>query len=157
MVYCQSWLFLCPKGGEIMPLKDVFAWSGGGFFVLLTLVQITPIKIYPWSAIARWIGKAINGEVLGKLATVEARLERHIQADDERDADMHRARILQFNTELLREKKHTEEDFNEIFYNINCYERYCRDNPNYQNGRAVHAIANIGRVYDDRLKKHDFL
>ncbi len=25
------------------------------------------------------------------------------------------------------------------------------------NGRAVHAIANIGRVYDDRLKKHDFL
>ena len=41
--------------------------------------------------------------------------------------------------------------------NINCYERYCREHPDYQNGRAVHAIANIGRVYDDRLKKHDFL
>ena len=104
-----------------MPIKDFLTWGGGGLFLLLTLVQIAPVKINPWSAIARWV------------------------------------RILQFNTELLREKKHTEEDFNEIFYNINCYERYCRDHPNYQNGRAVHAIANIGRVYDDRLKKHYFL
>ena len=120
-----------------MQLSQIFAWGGGGIFLLLTLVQVSPVKINPWSALAR--------------------LEKHIQADDERDADMHRARILQFNTELLREKKHTEEDFNEIFYNINCYERYCRDHPDYQNGRAVHAIANIGRVYDDRLRKHDFL
>lgn len=140
-----------------MPISQIFTWGGGAVFLLLTLVQLAPLKINPWSAIARWIGKAINGDVLQKLDLVETRLEKHIAVDDERDADMHRARILQFNTELLREKRHTEEDFNEIFYNINCYERYCRDHPNYQNGRAVHAIANIGRVYDDRLRKHDFL
>lgn len=140
-----------------MQLSQIFAWGGGCVFLLLTLVQIAPVKINPWSAAARWVGRAVNGDVLDKLGKVETRLEKHIQVDDERDADMHRARILQFNTELLREKKHTEEDFNEIFYNINCYERYCREHPDYQNGRAVHAIANIGRVYDDRLKKHDFL
>lgn len=140
-----------------MSFDQIFAYGGGGLAVLLTLIQLAPIKVNPWSTIARWIGKAINGDVLEKLNGVEERLEKHITADDERDADMHRARILQFNTELLREKRHTEEDFNEIFYNINCYERYCREHPNYQNGRAVHAIANIGRVYDDRLKKHDFL
>ena len=27
----------------------------------------------------------------------------------------------------------------------------------YENNRAVHAIANINRVYDERLAKHDFL
>lgn len=134
-----------------MPLSQLFAWGGGGVFLLLTLVEIAPVKINPWSWLARAVGKAMG------IAAIEKKLDEHIQADDQRDADMHRARILQFNTELLREKKHTEEDFNEIFYNINCYERYCREHPNYQNGRAVHAIANIGRVYDDRLKKHDFL
>ena len=32
-----------------------------------------------------------------------------------------------------------------------------RDHEDYRNNRAVHAIANISRVYDERLQKHDFL
>ena len=76
-----------------MPIKDFLTWGGGGLFLLLTLVQIAPVKINPWSAIARWVGKAINGDVLDKLGKVEARLEKHIQNDDERDADMHRANL----------------------------------------------------------------
>ena len=40
---------------------------------------------------------------------------------------------------------------------IDFYERYCRDHEDYRNNRAVHAIANISRVYDERLQKHDFL
>lgn len=140
-----------------MELAELLKDGGGVILLLLTLVQLSPIKINPWNAIARWLGKAINGEVLDKLETVERRMNEHIKADDERDADMHRARILQFNTELLRDIKHTKEDFTEILYNIDCYERYCREHPDYQNNRAVHAIANIGRVYDERLEKHDFL
>ena len=70
---------------------------------------------------------------------------------------MHRANILQFNTALLRNIQHTKEDFSEIMYNIDCYERYCREHPNYQNNRAVHAIANIKRVYADLMKTRNFL
>ena len=36
-------------------------------------------------------------------------------------------------------------------------EKYCKENPDYQNNRTTHAVANISRVYDDRLIKHDFL
>lgn len=140
-----------------MELAELLTGGGGVILVLMTLIQISPVKVNPWNAIARWIGKAINGEVLSKLECVEKRLDEHIKTDDERDADLHRTRILQFNTELLRDKKHTEEDFAEILYNIDCYERYCREHPDYQNNRAVHAIANIERVYDERLEKHDFL
>ena len=85
------------------------------------------------------------------------KLEAHIDMDDERMADVHRTRILHFNNELLREIDHTKEEFIEALADIDEYEQYCKDHPKYKNNRAVHAVANIKRVYDDRLEKHDFL
>lgn len=132
--------------------------------LLLTLVEITPIKFNPLHKIARALGRAINADILSELETIKAaqrknasRLDEHIRVDDERNADMHRARILEFNTELLRNIPHTREEFIEILSEIDYYERFCRDHPDYQNNRATHAIANISRVYDDRLTKRDFL
>lgn len=144
--------------------RELIGWIVAGIAALSTLIQIAPIKINPWSAIAKWIGRAINADVLKELNEVkrsqrdaQAKLERHIRTDDERNADMHRSKILQFNNELLRDIHHTREDFIEVLAEIDCYERYCETHPEYQNNRAVHAIANIGRVYDERLRKRDFL
>lgn len=147
-----------------MNIQEILFGGGGVLLVLLTIVEITPIKISPWSALAKWLGKAINSEVIKELETVKAtqaetreRLEDHISANDKRDADCCRARILRFNNELIREIPHTKEEFVEILKDIDDYERYCREHKDYANGRAVHAIANIGRVYDERLEKHDFI
>jgi len=140
-----------------LSIQELLTGGGGVLLIAMTLVQIAPVKVNPWSWLARCVGKAINGDVLKKLDVLENRLDGHITMDDERNADLHRARILQFNTELLRGTQHTEEDFNEILYNIDCYERYCEAHPEYRNNRAVHAIMNIKRVYDERLAKHDFL
>ena len=147
-----------------MSLKEILTISGGGLIVLLTLIQVAPIKINPWSWIAKGIGKAFNAEVLKELQELKkeqegtrSKLEDHIKTDEENRADERRANILRFNNELVRELPHTREEFVEILADIDVYERYCREHPDYKNNRAVHAIANIGRVYDDRLKKHDFV
>lgn len=147
-----------------MTLKEIILAGGGGVFLLLTLVQIAPIKINPWSALANAIGRAINGDVMKSLEEVKAaqkaagaRLDKHIRMDDERNADQHRARILRFNNELVRDIPHTKEEFIDILADIDNYERYCKEHEDYKNNRAVHAIANICRVYDERLQKHDFL
>lgn len=147
-----------------MSIKELLAGGGGLLLLAMTLIQIAPIKVNPWSAIARAIGRAINKDVLDGLAEVKADqketrrvLDDHIKVDDTRNADAHRARILQFNNELLRDIPHTREDFIEILEEIDFYEKFCREHPDYQNNRCTHAIANIGRVYDDRLVKHDFL
>ena len=147
-----------------MSVQEIIASSGGILVILVTLIQIAPIEVNPWSTIVRAVGRALNGDVIAKLDKMEAiqsdtraELDAHIRMDDQRNADLHRVRILQFNTELLRDSKHTEEDFNEILYNIDCYEKYCSAHPEYQNNRAVHAIKNIERVYDERMEKHDFL
>ena len=134
-----------------MSIQELLLKGGGIVFALLTLVQITPIKVNPWSAIARAIGKAlIGGDIMAKL-------EEHIRVDDDRDADMHRYRLLRFNTELLRKTRHTKEEFDEILYSVTYYERYCEDHPKYENNRAVLAIENIKRVYKECMETNDFL
>lgn len=140
-----------------MSIHEWLVGGGGLLAVLLTLVQIAPVKINPWSVIAKAIGRAVNADVLRELDAVTQKLDTHIRVDDERNADEHRARILRFNNELLRDIPHTREEFIEVLKDIDHYERYCKAHPEYENNRAVHAIANIGRVYDDRLQKHDFL
>ena len=123
-----------------MPLDKILTYSGGGLLLLLTFIQLAPVKLDPWSAIARWIGRAINGEVLEKQL-----------------ADSNRLEILRFNNELLRSIDHTKEEFIEVLAEIDAYEDFCKDHPDYPNNRAVLAIENIREVYRERLKKHDFL
>lgn len=140
-----------------MSIQEIIAGGGGLLIVLMTLVQIAPVKINPWSAIARAIGRAVNTEVLKELETVKKKLEEHVIMDDQRVADGHRTRILHFNNELLRDIKHTKEEYIEVLAEIDAYERYCSENPNYPNNRAVLAIENIRDNYKERLQKRDFL
>lgn len=140
-----------------MNINEILTCGGGALVAVMTLVQIAPVKINPWTGLAKLLGRAINADVLKELKETKDKLEEHIRMDDERNADLHRVRILRFNTELLREQKHTEEEFNEVLYDIDCYERYCEGTPEYRNNRAVHAIKNIKRVFDELMKTHDFL
>lgn len=140
-----------------MSIQEILAGGGGLLAILLTVIELAPVKISPWSAMAKAIGRAINAEVLKGLETVKQDLADHIRTDEERDADEHRARILRFNNELLRDIPHTKEEFIEVLADIDFYERYCDEHKDYKNNRAIHAIANISRAYDDRLRKHDFL
>lgn len=139
-----------------MNLSELLAIGGGTAVALLTMVQITPIKINPWSWLAKHIGNALNADVLSEVKETKKRLDDHIKMDDQRNADLLRSRILQFNCELLNEKHHTREDFIEILAVVDDYESYCKTHEEYRNNRCTHAVANIKRVYDERLEKHDF-
>ena len=82
--------------------------------ILMTLVQIAPVKINPWSALAKAIGKAINADISKRLDEIEKKLDSHIKTDDQGRADDWRAAILRFNNELLRPIRHTKEEFVEV-------------------------------------------
>lgn len=140
-----------------MTIEEIISYGGGTLLFLMTIIQIAPVKINPWSAIAKAVGKAINADVLRELDIVKKDLADHVKANEARNADEHRARILRFNNELLRDISHTKEEFINVLADIDFYERYCRDHKDYKNNRAVHAIANISRSYDERLRRHDFL
>ena len=126
-----------------MDLTEVILGGGLTLVGVLSLIQIAPIKIDPWSSIARAIGRQLNGEVLDKI--------------DQNEAKNARYRVLRFDDEIRHGKRHTEEHFNQILDDIDMYDDYCREHPKYPNSKAVMAIANIKKVYEKCKNEDSFL
>ena len=147
-----------------MELKEILLDGGGALLILLTLVQIAPIKINPWSAIGRAFGRTINGDVLKKLGEIETKVNELDQRDKDQDAQREedkaldaRRRILQFADEIRRRDRHSEEHFNNVSEDIKSYTNYCRLHPKFENDRAKVSIKIIEETYEKCLKENDFL
>lgn len=118
---------------------------------LLTLIQLSPLKVNPWSVIGRGIGRFIGVEDVRKS------LDKHVSMDDERYAKQCRMRILRFNDELLQNIRHTKEHFDEILDDITEYERYCETHPGYRNSKANMAIETVEKTYQRCSAEKSFL
>lgn len=140
-----------------MSLLEIAELGGGGILLLTILVEIAPIKINPWSWLAKTAGRALNGEMLDKLSALE-RDVRQIKDDAaRREAVMARTRILRFGDEILHKELHTKEHFDQTLRDITAYEQYCDDHPEFENSCAVLTIQKIKETYMERLEKNDFL
>lgn len=124
--------------------------ASSGFFSLLALF----IQRF-WAKKDR--KSAGNDAVIVRLDRIETTLENHINEDREQDIRQARRDILRFNDEVRRGTPHTEESFDDILDCIDTYERYCSSHPDFANSKAVMAVDNIKRVYQERLVKNDFL
>lgn len=132
-------------------------YSGTGLIILLTLIEIAPIKINPWKAIGRSIGRAINSEVLDKVNKLEADM-RSIRDDiEEQSAVDCRARILRFGDEVLHGDEHSKDHFDQTLRDIATYERYCKDHPDFENNVTELTGQRIKEVYMRQLHDNDFL
>ena len=118
--------------------------------------NIHNVYVQSFQIIIHTANGCVHAEVLEQQKQTQKKLEEHIQVDDERNANLLRTKILRFNDELIDDKHHTREHFIEILAVIDAYEDYCRSHPDYKNNRCICAVANIKRVYNERLQKHDF-
>lgn len=131
--------------------------GGGGLVALLTIIQVSDIKINPWSAIGRAIGRAINGEVLDKVSSLETDVLKIRQEIGEQAAINSRARILRFGDEVLHGDAHSKDHFDQTLRDIDAYEKYCADNPDFSNNVTSLTSQRIKEMYMKRLDKNDFL
>lgn len=141
----------------------------GGFWaavavILLTLVEVTPIKINPWSWFAKTIGRAFNGEVMKEIGTLQTEIKdiKNDVADireeaKEREATNRRTRILEFGDEILHGLNYSKEHFDSIMMDISEYEYYCDEHPHYMNNVTKATIKHIKNVYDNNLTEDSFL
>ena len=136
----------------------------GILIILAGMIKIQKIELNLWNWIGRTVGRSINKEMMDQVNDLQSEikgmkteidtLKKEEELERVRQA---RQRILRFNDEILFEKRHSKEHFDEILDDIDTYEEYCRTHEEYENNKAVLAIATIREVYKDCLKTHDFL
>ena len=136
----------------------------GVAFLFLTVVQITPIKINPWTWIAKTIGRAITSDLMQEvkcmrrdLVGVHKELDELKEREAIKNADDARNRILKFADELRQHIRHSKEYFDQIISDIDMYLSFCRENKDYPNSKADIAIKYILECYDKVIKENDFL
>lgn len=74
--------------------------------IVMTIIEITPIKINPWSAIGNAIGKAINKSVMKEIADLK-------KEASERDENLNQ-RINENNAEVKEHLKKLDESVGEL-------------------------------------------
>ena len=132
----------------------------GGFsllIILLGMIKIPHIEINFWKWLGRGFGRVINDEVLTQVAGLKKDLDENKKEAELERVRQARQRILRFNDEILFEKRHSKEHFDEVLDDITVYERYCREHKEYENNKAVLAISTIKEVYQECMDTHDFL
>jgi len=155
-----------------MSLKDLLALiekDGAGWLllivVIMSLIQITPIQVNPWSAIFGWLGKQFNKEsdekreseikelkqeiasIKKDVENVGIRLDDHIEESKEQNVSDRRNRIIDVAGRMKRGQVFEVEQVDFLMTECDKYEMYCRDN-NISNGVATHSIRTIRDYYD---------
>ena len=144
-----------------MALTEILAivglGGGGGVALLLSLIEIVPIKAKPLTWLMNKLGKALNRDVIESLkaqreetCATRNELAEHIATDC-------RARILRFGDEVLHGQRHSKEHFEQILLDIKRYDVYCLEHPQFENNITELTSERIKEVYCRCLETNDFL
>lgn len=157
-----------------MNLKEIFDNLNLGnlsiiCFLALSLIEISPIKVNPWSMLIKWIAKLLGIvelktdviQIRDRMDELEEKIDKMKISENEKfqlkEALAARRRILRFNDELLQKVRHSKEMFDDILSDISDYDRYCRTHPDFVNQKAVFAEQNVARAYKKCMEENDFL
>lgn len=141
-------------------ISDIFATLA----LFSIVIEVAPIKINPWSFLAKKIGKAMNSDVLDSIDTLYKKvnqLDGYVkqleQAQLECEAKRARTRILRFGDEVRLNVKHSKDSFDEVLADITFYDTYCSTHPDFKNNRTKSTEKVIVDVYEECLRNDSFL
>ena len=125
-----------PQLGNLKDMTFIGWWV---LFITFSLVQISPIKINPWSTILRWIGNMLTGDLRKDLNSLIT--------------DVRRQTILTFARECRADMHHAAEEWNHILSVADEYEVYCQKNV-VSNGVVKADTEYIRGLYQELSREH---
>ena len=143
--------------GDSMTITEVFekitagemaGWALAALFVLLSLIQVSPIKLNPWDNIFAWIGKKMNGATEKRLQEVEKQV-----------SDMwinnHRQCILTFARECRSDISHSSDEWSNVLNVAEEYEKYVEEK-HITNGIINQDTQYLRKLYQELSMEHKF-
>ena len=141
-------------------MQQVVEWIGKNLWTIIIVVsifiQITPIKVNPWSALFKWIGKTITGNACSKIDGLIDKVEKIEKGVKTNEKDRIRWEILDFANSCRNDRKHTRDEFQHIVALNDKYKRLLSET-NDTNGVFEVEYNYIQDLYAERLEKNDFL
>lgn len=152
---------------SIQDIINLISKDGASWLVVIiiitSLVQISPLKLNPWSRLFGWLGKSLNNEVIEevkkvdkKVDEVEQKLEDHIAESENKSLQDTRSEILSFGSSIISGNNYNKEKFDFMISKCDHYEEYCHKHE-VANGVADATIKEIRRVYSLRMTENSFL
>lgn len=130
---------------------------GGGILIIvigvLSLIQITPIKINPWDMMLGWVGNKVNAGIKQQLDAVNAKSETQKEEFREFWIDYQRESILRFSRECSQEIPHSREEWNHILDIIKRYETFCEKHE-IANGVIEENSSYLRELHKQLLQEH---
>jgi hypothetical protein len=139
---------------------QIFQYLKNAFWILFgsgIVFEITPfIKINPISAILEWIGNKLNKDLKKEISQIDIQVKT-LQTDlQDHKIESQRRNILDFSDELMRGKRKTKENFNNIIQLHDKYNTYIETN-DLENGQVDLAFDYISKKYRECLDNNNFL
>ena len=146
-----------------MTIGAILGWIVVALGGLGTFVEVSKIKINPWSSLFKWIGKKMNEEVMEEIKDLKKRDEEICkkQAEIERQqaidtADTIKAEVFSFYNECKRGLKHSEAEFNHIAQQNKKYLAIIEVTKE-PNGVYEAEYEYIMEIFKEAMAKNDFL
>ena len=124
--------------------------------ILVALVGIIPAVIANRKKTQESI-KESNKATDQRVEKVQKTLDAHIREDEDEKARNQRYRILRFYDEMCAHQDHSESHFEDILDDIDSYERYCEEHPDFKNNRGKVAMLYIKSSYGKIKARGGFL
>lgn len=115
----------------------------------ITVIQIVPIKVNPWSALLSWMGNILYGDIRRDLSELKRDFE-------ETKANDMRWNILNFANSCRRHEDHGKDEWRHVMAQISEYEEYT-EKKHINNGVIEEDTKYLRELYHERNVKNDFL
>ena len=143
-----------------MNLQEIINQMGSGgigavVLIALTLVEFTPIKINPLSAIFGWIGRKLNGELSEKVNALTSDLDKFKKDFEVKNANDLRWSILGFARSCRKGDRHSREEWKHVIDQMAFYEEYV-EKKNITNGVIKEDTKYLRNLYHKINSENDF-
>lgn len=123
---------------------------------LSVTVEVAPIKINPWSALLKWIGRIINDDVVTRLQRLEERADAQRKSIDENEMDRIRWEVLDFANACRNHVRHTKDEFQHII-SLNTKYHHLLEKYEQKNGVFDAEYEYILELYKELQHNNEFL
>ena len=129
-----------------MTVGGAAGWAAAAVPILMSLIQISPLKLNPWDNVLTWFGRKINGETQKQLKELQKQVS-------DIWINAHRQSILTFARECRADIGHDAEEWTNILNLCEEYEKYTEKN-DVTNGVVRENTKYIRNLYQEQSREH---